>query len=1186
MSKQRTSILLSLCIAFALAIYGFVAAMTYVVKAESVDASVSRLIDVDTLANGDGDAKVTFVINKNLGTASFTDSEVAGVTYTTADGTRTVSGVTYYFDTTAVLPRIQISFAEDSVSDGAVQYAEGDTISFTTDFSFSNEDGSKTFTLGEAVTVTYTGGEWTGSFVGDAISASDVTVNHNVAVFLSGGCIQFDFGYSNVQEGDTLLDVGSGWLPQGSIGGNLANMYDNHIMFTSFGGWDATRYVLHNGTVAIGDASSHASSGSILTLKAGMVIYQATGTRDAISGNQYLTSASCYTPLAILGSNLSFKFDGSQWAPAPAATSATLSNADMFEDFGTGQSLQLEWTFGEGEYELPIYTSSDPAVATVDSNGLVKGVSDGNVTITAHFSGFDKEIEITVGEPAEVTSFRFDIKGAATRDGKQFLVAYVGEELDKTFAASRLTAVPVYSNGVTGESFAVTADMISLDKFSNAQEGETAITVTSEAYPGVSSDVPVYVYEVHEVNDYVAPSRLLSRSDSSINIYLFDVVDDNQGESQNVQIIDFRNYPEYGITKEIATMVEPSWVENPAQHELYTVGEITQIQMLVYFGGFYSDGDYKIPAGTVLTFTEDFRMYRPIDGTWVAYYKFPGEAKYVWDGSAWQNFVAEATGFTLEETEVTLPNGATYAPKVAVAPSGAYGEVSFAITSGSEYITVEDGAITAVAPGTATIEISMGKLSGTQTITVTVKDTEAAGIVLDNDRTFHLSEDDTALKLGNIDVKIDYGDGYYSDVISLDKSAVTVGKYTLDTSVGTHTVSLDVTINDNGVDISDTIEIETEVHEVIEVYPDNMNIPMDPNFWGETLFLIYFQKTFPNTANVYASALGADGKNVTDYMQYIRADGTEATINNPGFLQNMLGFDVHVGNQYIGVDKNESGDSYLAAQDGDKIILKKGMCFYRWFGDEDSNHNVTGDGDYVKVGELAYDVVFEYSQGQNAFNYTIAPVDGVVLEETVSIGLGQQHAANVQTIPSYATHGEWFYEVADEKVATVSVSGMITGKAIGSTTVTAELRYNDAVIKSVSFTVTVTDSVTGLQITSSKPLAVDLGTEMDIAGWISEFGITARAVYASGTVGTDAIDLTDARVTGYDAETEGQQTLTFRVTVDGRSVTGTITITVGAAGSNEKGGGCSSAVAGTGIVAAAGLLFAGAAVLCLKKKKD
>ena len=1186
MSKQRTSVLLSLCIAFVLSVavmLGAWLAGNSVRAFAAVDASLGtfRFLSVGT-SELNGTEKVSFVINKNLGGNPYavTSLSTDKVVYNEADGgTRTLTSVNYVWDSTHYLPKLVFSFSEDQTAENAVQYAVGDTITISGGFTFKDWQGVDLgISFADELVVTYTAEGWTGTFLD-----SQLTVSASNSGFSAG--VNVSWGITGVAANQVFIDT-QDWGASNEAWAAVSP----YVSYTSTSAENvySRSWLSASGEISLNNSGNsdkmNPVAGDIIRFKAGFPMLVYTGTPNMFGAG---TAENSYVPLFVLHEDVSLIYDGAKWYELVPATTAEVANLEAVQGLRVGQNVQIQWTLGEGEYEIPTYESNNDQIATVSETGVITGVAEGEVTITAHFSEIgDKQIAITVKEALSVTSFRFDIKGAATRDGKQFLVAYVGEELDKTFAASRLTATPVFNDGSEGTGFAVTADMISLDKFSNAQEGETAITVTSEAYPGVSSDVPVYVYEVHEVNDYVDPSRLLSRSDSSINIYLFDVVDDNQGESQNVQIIDFRNSPEYGITKEIATMVEPSWVENPAQHELYTVGEITQIQMLVYFGGFYSNGDYNIPAGTVLTFTEDFRMYRPIDGTWVAYYKFPGEAKYVWDGSAWQNFVADATGFTLEETEVTLPNGATYAPKVAVAPSGAYGELSFAITSGSEYITVEDGAITAVAPGTATVEISMGKLSGTQTITVTVKDTEAAGIVLDNDRTFHLSEDDTALKLGNIDVKIDYGDGYYSDVISLDKSAVTVGEYTLDTSVGTHTVSLNVTINDNGVDISDTIEIETEVHEVIEVYPDNMNIPMDPNFWGETLFLIYFQKTFPNTANVYASALGADGKNVTDYMQYIRADGTEATINNPGFLQNMLGFDVHVGNQYIGVDKNESGDSYLAAQDGDKIILKKGMCFYRWFGDEDSNHNVTGDGDYVKVGELAYDVVFEYSQGQNAFNYTIAPVDGVVLEETVSIGLGQQHAANVQTIPSYATHGEWFYEVADEKVATVSVSGMITGKAIGSTTVTAELRYNDAVIKSVSFTVTVTDSVTGLQITSSKPLAVDLGTEMDIAGWISEFGITARAVYASGTVGTDAIDLTDARVTGYDAETEGQQTLTFRVTVDGRSVTGTITITVGAAGSNEKGGGCSSAVAGTGIVAAAGLLFAGAAVLCLKKKKD
>ena len=507
------------------------------------------------------------------------------------------------------------------------------------------------------------------------------------------------------------------------------------------------------------------------------------------------------------------------------------------------------------------------------------------------------------------------------------------------------------------------------------------------------------------------------------------------------------------------------------------------------------------------------------------------------------------------------------------------------ITSGSEYVEVENGVITAVEPGTATVSVKMGNLPA-ETITVNVQDTEAAGLVLADNRTYNISEDDTAFKLANIGVMIDYGSGYYSEEIPLSSESVTVDAYTLDTSVGSHTIDLHVTVNEGGVDITDDVTINYTVHEVIEVHPDNMNIPTDPNFWSESLFLIYFQQTFPNTANVYASNLTEEEEaTVTERMHYYRADGTELTIVNPGFLQNLLGFTVTDNGVTVGSDHDSSGDTYAAVEDGDRIVLEKGMCFYRWFGDEDSNHNVVGDGDYVKVGEIAYDIVFVYSAGQNTFSWTIEPVDGIVLEETVTVGLGQQHATNVQTVPSYATGGEWFFEVEDDSIATVSVSGMISGVSIGTTTVTAELRYDGSVIKEVSFTVVVADSVSGLQITASTPVSVALGTEMDIASWIEQFGITAHAVYASGEVGTENIDLSNARVTGYDPDTAGQQTLTFRVTVDGTSVTGTLTITVGDSGSS--GGGCSSNLAAAGTsIALAGVLLGGVLLVCLKKKKD
>ena len=270
MSKQRTSVLLSLCIAFALAIYGFVAAMTYAVKAESVDASVSPADRCRYAGQRRRGCKSNFCHQQNLGTRVFYRFRSGGGHLHHGGRNAHRFGRDVLFRYEGGPAAHSDLFAEDSVSDGAVQYAEGDTISFTTDFSFSNEDGSKTFTLGEAVTVTYTGGEWDGQLC----RRCDLCVGCHRQSQRSGiFCLAVAFSLISAiamyRRGTRFLTLGSGWLPQGSIGGNLANMYDNHIMFTSFGRMGRDEICLAQCTVAIGDASSHASSGSILTLKAG-----------------------------------------------------------------------------------------------------------------------------------------------------------------------------------------------------------------------------------------------------------------------------------------------------------------------------------------------------------------------------------------------------------------------------------------------------------------------------------------------------------------------------------------------------------------------------------------------------------------------------------------------------------------------------------------------------------------------------------------------------------------------------------------------------------------------------------------------------------------------------------------------------------------------------------------------------
>ena len=184
----------------------------------------------------------------------------------------------------------------------------------------------------------------------------------------------------------------------------------------------------------------------------------------------------------------------------------------------------------------------------------------------------------------------------------------------------------------------------------------------------------------------------------------------------------------------------------------------------------------------------------------------------------------------------------------------------------------------------------------------------------------------------------------------------------------------------------------------------------------------------------------------------------------------------------------------------------------------------------------------------------------------------------METIPSYATNGEWFFTEENDKIAKVNANGLISGKGIGETTVTATLKTSDGtIVKTVTYKVKVTDAVAGLKLTSDKAIRLDLGAELDVASLIEKFGLKGTVVLASGAEG-DSVDLTKARVTGYDADTAGEQTLTFRLTVDGKSVTGTIAIQVG------KAGGCGSSVAAVSSAAAA-LLLGAAAIVLLKKKK-
>ena len=192
--------------------------------------------------------------------------------------------------------------------------------------------------------------------------------------------------------------------------------------------------------------------------------------------------------------------------------------------------------------------------------------------------------------------------------------------------------------------------------------------------------------------------------------------------------------------------------------------------------------------------------------------------------------------------------------------------------------------------------------------------------------------------------------------------------------------------------------------------------------------------------------------------------------------------------------------------------------------------------------------------------------------------MGETHATNVAAIPSYCSNAEWFFAVSDPSVASVSAQGLIKGLKIGTTTVTATLKtIAGDTVKELTYTVSVTDSVSGILITSEKAVELTKGEKFDFASVKERFGVKAVVLMVSGATGKE-VDLSGARITGYDPDQTGEQTVTFRITVDGKSVTGELKVTV-----KEEKKGCSGSAGSGGLFLLALLPIA---VLSVKKKGE
>ena len=204
----------------------------------------------------------------------------------------------------------------------------------------------------------------------------------------------------------------------------------------------------------------------------------------------------------------------------------------------------------------------------------------------------------------------------------------------------------------------------------------------------------------------------------------------------------------------------------------------------------------------------------------------------------------------------------------------------------------------------------------------------------------------------------------------------------------------------------------------------------------------------------------------------------------------------------------------------------------------DANGKVTG----VKAGEATITVTTEDGAKTATCKVTVTiPVTGVTLNKTaLTLNIGASETLTATVKPDDATNKALTWTSSDETVATVDATGKVTGKKIGTATITATAQDGSGV--SGSCTVTVLSGVKTVTVT---PANLTLGKN-------KSYTLTATVDAQPGT--DTGVTWTSSDTTIATVDATGKVTATDKV--------GTVTITATSKADPAKKGTCTVKVSG------------------------
>ena len=689
----------------------------------------------------------------------------------------------------------------------------------------------------------------------------------------------------------------------------------------------------------------------------------------------------------------------------------------------------------------PVYTSGNIGVATVDANGLVTAVAAGTATITATLTNPDGSVKT-----AETT---VKVEGAKILWDSDF----DSESLtpaDANFNMSNNVSNGKWANGNTarntngGYSVKIAADaQNSSDHYLSIQPGAATDAVVStynylsSTFTATSAIDVRFNLQLHENENGVRDSvsfRLhpvdatqaglmdvvftsdgtVWAANSTLNTNGYKISKEDAAAGLDVRIVAVQNegtdsdlYRVY-INGTLALTGTTFGASTSAPHVNYNFQMIT-IKNSTAAAGVYTNTDTRIDDLVVCEYT-------PV----------------------------AATGITLDRESADLKVGKTLQLTATVQPAGAdVAKITYASDAAGVATVSETGLVTAVAAGTATITATVTNLDGTtktDSVTVTVPETDP-NLLWSED--FESETTGSAYSGENFTINNDMSNNPHH--------------YNLDIAEDAGDKYLQISYNQAAYDKS--------FAETGSIYKYGLYARSTAFSKSADAVVLNFSTRFSSAMNVFQIRLmAADASGLLTLMLSSGKVTYSYSGSNPwsGDMTDVTTKSVSLSSgewhdlQLVAIQRSgENSKDYWALLEDGKILIEHEGDHH--FGNDVKNTKSFGVVDFRVQSATSGNVQINDMRLDDIAVYEYIPASGVALDkDSYALKSGETAQAAAAVTPELTIPGvNVEYSVENTAVATVDANGLITGKAGGTTTLTAKVTNFDGTVVTDTATVAV-----------------------------------------------------------------------------------------------------------------------------------